>query len=103
MFDQSVVRRSGQWWKLTTGFAGVVVAGGVLIYGISRGHFASILCGIALVAMAMFATFTAVRCPRCRDRWVWRAVRTRDANAWLPWLLVLRACPICGGGSHESA
>ena len=41
MFDQSVVRRSGQWWKLTTGFAGVVVAGGVLIYGISRGHFAA--------------------------------------------------------------
>jgi uncharacterized membrane protein HdeD (DUF308 family) len=100
MRDRSVIRRSGQGWKLALGFV-AVVAGGIVLYdGIASRHIVEIVVALALVATAATTTCFAVRCPSCGDPWVWRALRTIEANTWVAWLVSLRACPACGSGER---
>jgi hypothetical protein len=103
MVDQSVVRRSGQWWKMVAGFS-ALIAGGIVLYdGIANRHLGEILIALAIEVTSAVITCLAVRCPRCRDPWVWRAARTIDVNALVPWLVSLRACPVCGDDGRTNA
>jgi hypothetical protein len=93
--SRSLIRDSGQTWKLATG-AALFLAGGVgMLAGIANDHLLGDIGGLLVIATAMVATCWGVRCPRCRDPWVWRAISTQDAGVWVPWLLALRTCPGC--------
>jgi hypothetical protein len=96
-----LIRDSGQTWKLATG-AVLFLAGGVgMLAGIANDHLLADVGGLLVAATAMVATCWGVRCPRCRDPWVWRAISTQDAGVWVPWLLALTTCPGCE--THRAA
>lgn len=95
MAEQSLFRRTGQRWKLAAGFVGVLVGGAIMFAAIRADHPVGILTGVAAEAVAMIGACLAVRCPHCRDAWIWRAMRTQDVNSWVPWLLTLTTCPKC--------
>lgn len=93
--EQSLIRRTGQSWKVVTGFVGMIVGGSIMLAAILADHLVGTLAGIAAVAGAIVGSCLCVRCPLCRDAWVWRAMRTQDASSWVPWLLTLTNCPRC--------
>ncbi len=103
MLDYSVVRRSGQLWKL-----GVAA----LLMGAAFGCALKLLgCGTCINMLwwpfAMFGAIVlglggafawlclSLRCPRCGAHWLWREADTRDADLRSYGLLSLRRCPRC--------
>jgi hypothetical protein len=37
-----------------------------------------------------------IRCPECRSKLLWIAVSSHSMSEWLPWLLSVTSCPVCG-------
>ena len=90
------IKTSEQDWKLFACIIGVLIGGGVMLYGV-RGDksVAFILSAIAMeIAVGIFAC-TSIRCPDCGLRWVWYAVSKTDMNQWLTWLVSFERCPGC--------
>jgi len=92
---------TNQRWKVV-----VAVCGGLATL-VSFAWFVSSLdddgaLGRTLAAFAGSGSFTvawtlsAVRCPSCGHRPVWRLLRTERADAWVARLLTLERCPSCG-------
>lgn len=40
--------------------------------------------------------FVSIKCPKCRTRLAWKAVRERPAHQSYLWILTLTNCPVCG-------
>lgn len=99
------IQESKQAWKLYSSFVGIIIAGGVMIYGIKQitaGTETSVdLILFSLVAEIVIGVFACVsiRCPECKLKWVWHAVSHKDANQWVPWLLSFVECPQCASGA----
>jgi hypothetical protein len=105
MFRNSVISRTGQTWKVCVAFAAMLVAGGGMVYAQWRIHSLSaeqflltMLGSVALAFTGLAFAFLFVRCPRCRARWFWMAVRTQPSATWLTWLTTLPRCPTCAHG-----
>jgi hypothetical protein len=101
MLESSVIKRTGQLWKIGATICVVLVGGALLFYGIatdaSKGDGGSwIVVGIVLTAAGLLYACITVRCPRCGARWVWMAVRERSSSTYGTWLVALSACPKCG-------
>lgn len=102
MFERSVIKRTGQWPKALVAFLGVIGGGVLMTAGFSRlgnagrGGLAVVFGGMLLVAVSALIAVFAIRCPKCRMRWVWTAMRTRPSNEWFAWLLTRSDCPGCG-------
>lgn len=102
MFDSSVIRKTGQWWKLVASFCGVMLGGLGLFSGMKQmssdasGRTLALMGGGILLMMAGLAfACTAIRCPRCHAHWLWAAVSKQDHNEWMAWLLSRPTCPQC--------
>jgi hypothetical protein len=98
-----IISRTGQMWKLGVGFAVLMASGAGMMYAqsqihaVSPGQFFFLMMGsvaVGMLAMAFACLF--VRCPNCRARWVWTAMRHQKADVWTTWLLTLKSCPTCG-------
>jgi hypothetical protein len=105
MFEQSLIRASGQWWKALTGFWGVVGSGAIIFIGkalmktsLNVGVLL-VLAGVLLGAASFIFGVVSIRCPGCRARWFWIAVSTQPHSDWLAWLLTSRECSRCGYGA----
>lgn len=89
MNNQSVIRSTGQSWKLTLGL-GALLAGSILPIWPSTGvdWISGTILAIAGYAFACYA----IRCPACGDRWFWSALMRPEVYGE-----VLRgsACPTC--------
>jgi endogenous inhibitor of DNA gyrase (YacG/DUF329 family) len=102
VFDSSVIARSGQTPKALCAFLGLVVGGGLALFGNLLFHWspsfgAIVTLGGAAAGLGLFVFgCLSVRCPSCGARWVWDAISKRPANAWLASLLGSRVCPKCG-------
>ena len=102
MFQNSIIRHSGQMWKLHLATLGLAISGigmvaaKVEINSMSPAHFAEAMIGSVLVGLAAIAfACGSVRCPRCGARWVWMVVNGEAHDAWVRWLSDLRRCPKC--------
>ena len=102
MFENSIIAKTGQMWKLLLGI--LVVGGGAVImfWGIaslSRTEgFAPvpfIFSGMLLVVIGFGFIALAVRCPRCGARWCLRSMSQKDAGIWFAWLMAQTNCPWC--------
>jgi hypothetical protein len=96
MFEQSIIKKSGQWWKAVVSF--VTMAGGGLIVFFSladKSLLFPLIVGMILVAFGFVFGCLAIRCPECKARWVWRAVKGQSASQWFPWLFSHKECPYC--------
>lgn len=101
--DNSFVKRSGQTWKFWV-FLILLFIGFVLILPALTSSrrldddiaIVLLLAGLALHIGNMVWLAIAIRCPKCRASLGWHAIRRRDANTWLFWLLQSEKCPACG-------
>ncbi|HET6332844.1 MAG TPA: hypothetical protein VFG30_06500 [Polyangiales bacterium] len=100
MFQRSVIGRTGQSWKLGAGLLLMVFGFAVMILGLQRleapNGFAITLSGIGAGLGAAALACLAIRCPSCRMRWLWAAVKNEEQLQWVNWLRAQRACPRCG-------
>jgi hypothetical protein len=98
MFDRSVIKRTGQWWKAMVAFvtvsAGTVAMfSGLLLMGRHRALVGLVLLGILVTFSGFIFAVTTIRCPYCGVRWVWRAIA--GEGQWLKLLLGQSECPAC--------
>ena len=110
MGERSLIRRTGQLWKLRLSFwwlpiIGLVttVAAAFDVVGRTAEEGAVlILGGLALVVASYVWGVGTIRCPRCRTRLLWRAMRDKTPGEWLGWLLALEVCPTCGNSGSTT-
>jgi hypothetical protein len=95
MFDQSVIRKTGQWWKGQLASFCVFGGGVVMLYGISNSLLPAIFSGMAAVAVGFVFACASIRCPFCGARWVWLGVNGQHSGQWFPWLMAQSTCPSC--------
>lgn len=98
MFDQSIIKKSGQWWKAMLSFVAIFVGGFMMFYGLSRGSFLlPVFVGMFLGVLGFAFACITIRCSYCGSKWVWLAIKGQSSNQWLLWLFGLSECPICKG------
>ena len=56
------------------------------------------LAGVALALLSSIWACLAIRCPTCKVRLLWKAVREQSYQNWHGWLMNLKRCPACGSG-----
>ena len=100
--ESSIIRTTGQWWKVAVAFWTIVVGGVVLWSGMAMlGRHAPsyslwiILGGLALVLGGLAFVFLSVRCPSCRARWVWLSVNGQGVKNFGRVFFELTECPVC--------
>ena len=54
-----------------------------------------ILVGNGLSISGFVLGVIIVRCPKCRARLLWKAVKEHSYQEWLGWLMALTKCPVC--------
>jgi ABC-type glycerol-3-phosphate transport system permease component len=102
MFDRSVLRSSGQLWKLLVTI-GLVFAGGAMmafalakVEALQPEHFLLIMLTAMLpVSAGLIFACTAIRCRAYGERWFWSALSRKTAGNWLVWLITQQSCPVC--------
>ena len=93
--------RSGQVWKAVAGLVAIVTGTGLIYWTSFRFQvydrsLTVLLFGTILAAAGTILPWFAVRCPNCRDPWLWRAMSRSPHRYWLSRLLVQEHCPNCG-------
>ena len=99
----SILRKSGQLWKLTAslvlsvmGFVMMVIGIRVGIESRSKSAFVLVLVGIGIsLIFGIVVPGLTIRCPGCKCRWYWRAMKSQEAGAWLLAVLSAEHCPSC--------
>jgi hypothetical protein len=102
LFDNSIIKKTNQWWKLMLAF-GLMVAGGLLVgwlanvpdLGEVQSGFQLLLLGFLFTGAGLVFPCVAIRCPNCGARWFWQGISGKGANQWLAWLLGRSVCPTC--------
>ena len=101
MFDDSYLKKSGQVWKL--GVLGLSGALGAVLMWVGQSRLQQtagpglglLFVGVGLVFAGGAWAVWAIRCPVCRTKLLWKAVKEQPSGAWLQWLLGLTGCPTC--------
>ena len=103
MFDSSVIKQTGQWWKIMVAFCGVVAGGVMMAVAFAAMNrptpelfLVCIFAGIVFVFGSACFGCLSIRCPSCGKRWILDAVRKQTVGMWLASLLGHRVCPGCG-------
>lgn len=97
----SYLATAGQGWKLKLFVASLIAGGAVMAFGFLNAspnvdRFAAMAFGGALFCLiALTLACIAVRCPKCKTRLLWKAMREQPAQQWYIWLTGLKACPAC--------
>jgi hypothetical protein len=100
MFRDSFVGKTGQSWKIVTGFLGMWLGlfglfGSLWMDDIGREMVNVAVFFLAAAIVSCFYGIFGPRCPRCRSRPVWKAVSEQGVGSWLHCLIQLRQCPAC--------
>lgn len=89
MNASSVLRLTGQYWKLVLGVVVLLVGSLAPLWPASGLDWTS---GTVLAVAGYAFTCVTVRCPSCKSRWFWQAAL--DAGIYAP-LFKGSACPAC--------
>ncbi|MDB6045684.1 MAG: hypothetical protein JWM63_4235 [Gammaproteobacteria bacterium] len=102
MFDDTVIKKSGQLWKGIASGALVILGFLAAFFGVLTlsgtqltSSFALVLVGIVLASIGLAFACVAIRCPKCGAKWVWLAMKDHPAGAWIAWLMSQARCPTC--------
>ena len=60
-----------------------------------------VLLGLGIGFGAYIWGVYSIRCPACRAKLLWKAMRERTPDDWFAWLNNLRVCPVCGDGTDD--
>ena len=107
MYENSVIKKTGQWWKMLLFYFGTVCGGLMIFYGVTwmeqEGAMTWVLIGMPLFVVSFIFGIVAIRCPECKARWMWRLFHNKEHKWGLPWLLGRDDCPICKKKFHIGA
>jgi hypothetical protein len=96
MFADSVVTRTGQFWKLAVSVVLMLVGSFAPLWD---GFGISWTLGTILVVVGYAFGIWYIVCPKCRNRWFWSAAL--DARLYGP-LMKSPECPVCKHEFHAS-
>jgi hypothetical protein len=103
MSDKSLLKSSGQLWKLYASFVLSFLGLALVMLAVAApgryGVNASILLivgGLVLGIGAFIWACLAIRCPSCGAKLFWIAVSRETPTDWLSKLLGRTSCPACG-------
>ena len=103
MLQACVIRRTGQSKKAILAFTGLVLGAAMSFFASAFPHRVHSgvgtifnVVGLTVALSCFLFACRAIRCPACRAKWVWDAMRQHAANRWLYALLGARVCPVCG-------
>jgi hypothetical protein len=71
MFKDSVIRNTGQWWKLVVGAVALVLGSTVPFFEASGLSWTS---GTIIAVIGYGFMLATIRCPGCDQRWFWKAL-----------------------------
>jgi hypothetical protein len=100
MKEQSLIYRTGQWWKIELVFWALIFTSVLMFFGmfmmfLYESFFwlaaGSILAGIINLIFAC----VSVRCPVCKTHWVWLAISSNTPTGGISWLIERSTCPVC--------
>jgi len=89
VFENSVIRKTGQWWKLVIGVLALLIGSIVPAFEASGLSWTAGTI-IAVVGYGFIVAF--IRCPECGLRWFWKALLY--AELYAP-LFKASSCPEC--------
>ncbi len=97
LYPDSVIRKTGQWWKIQLGLW-IMLAGGplmlVVVWFLDIYEFYPI--GLLMLFTILVLLITTVRCPKCKANWIWMAASKRGiTEKWGKGVLMLTDCPEC--------
>ena len=102
MLEKSYLRSSGQLWKLWLGLT-LAVLGWISIPLELAGYMGPgdagsllIVAGVSVAVCGFVWASISIRCPKCKARLLWRAVRKQSHKTWLVSLVTDSECPNCG-------
>lgn len=87
--NQSVIGRTGQWWKFALGIAALLVGSIAPLFESSG---ISVTTGTIIAVVGYGLSVAMLRCPACGEHWFWKALI--DASLYRP-LLTKPQCPGC--------
>ena len=88
--SESIIGRTGQWWKVIIGVAALLF-GSIAPLFEATGITVTVGTAIAVVGYGFSVALTS--CPGCGERWFWKALV--DAGLYKP-LFTKPTCPGCG-------
>jgi hypothetical protein len=103
----SMIERSGQKWKVWMMYANILL-GGTFVWlsdylpGNTDAELWAVLkgTGFLLFFLGLIFGIVFIRCPKCKDKWVWRAyskIHASKAHEWTDHT----ACPVCSYGKSD--
>ena len=105
MLENSIIRKTGQFWKLPLslfmlvgGWAGMVIA--LTSFDGKEGRSIIAIVSLFIAISGLLFAFVSVKCPKCNYRWVWIAASKINKSEWPHWFLKLGCCPSCGYNGH---
>lgn len=101
----SIVSATNQSWKMNTFYLSLGVSGLFMFAGDYIGNLVSMsqpaylnIAGTLLSMVSFIAICLSIKCPKCKDKWLWRAVSNSKSGDWLFWLKSQTSCPVCKQG-----
>src|SRR5215831_12577190 len=109
MFERTIIKRSGQWWKALASIFAVLGGASVMFLGLALLQrtpsrplysFSALLSlgGLFIGILGFAFACVSIRCGSCGARWVWLAITQHSPAEWLAWLLTQSHCPACASG-----
>ena len=100
MFNDSIIKKTNQWWKASLAFWGVVGSNIILVTGLTNLKnedlaISLVLTGIIIGITSVTFACSAIRCPICKTPWVWQIINNKKVSEWLHQLLNQSECPKC--------
>jgi hypothetical protein len=71
MFKDSIVRNTGQWWKLVIGVLALLLGSIAPLFDASGMSWTA---GTIIAVAGYGYSLAFIRCPGCGQRWFWRAL-----------------------------
>ena len=106
MYDHTIIKKTGQGWKMILSCTLEVIGGVLLVVSItnlgnSQHAMAGLLFGMLMVVIGFIYECLGISCPNCKMRWVWFSKSNESSGNWILWLSSLASCPECGEAGNE--
>jgi len=92
MFSQSIIRNTGQLWKLVLATIAMVVGSVAPLFSVTGMDWVS---GTILACAGFAFASYGIACPNCGIRWFWKSMSNLELQGWLVWLVTRPTCPQC--------